>query len=128
MPLYASSIKPSIALPRTRPRSSLLNWPATRAAMHPSHTAARDTRTLVSLASLVAERRGLLLASLADLSVPALTTEIAAVLWEQAKDSARVVYSMDNKARTKELNRLRASEVVTDRYVAQLVTEWMKKP
>lgn len=74
---------------------------------------------------MVAEHRGVMLRDLAGLGVEELCTEVAAVLWAKAQETARNVYSLPPSDRGRALWRLRDSDAITAPYAAHLVTAWM---
>jgi hypothetical protein len=79
----------------------------------------------MSLAGMVAERRGMLLRDLASLTIEAVCIEIGEVLWQQALTTARFVYGLPVKDRGKAHWRLRCAENLTDRHAARLIDQWI---
>lgn len=73
---------------------------------------------------MLARRRGVLLADLADLAAADLCAEIAGLQWELVIEAAQAVELTPREERGQALRRLAYSESTIDRYAAQLVRQW----
>lgn len=84
-----------------------------------------ETRILTRWTSSLAERKGLLLATLEVLALDAVCAELGALQWAMALDTARASYALpagDDRAAGR--RRLSASALPLERLAAQLADRW----